>query len=341
MMVSPSNPEFGGTLTEPDGAGPFVLESYDPEGVMKLKKNPNHWQAADIKLAGLEFVQIPFGPQQVNALRAGTVDVISTVSTADAKALAGEGNFDAVQDAGAPDYYLTYYYDKPPLSDPKVRQAIAMAIDRESLVAAMGAGEPAYQLFQKDQAQYSDEVGEAFAYDPDAAKSLLTEAGYPNGFEISSLMLTIPQLQKVAEVVQSNLEDVGIKMSLTQTSNSVEEFWQGRKAEMMVAANGRVGLEKLLQHFGNASIVNTGKVAYPQIEGLAGDLARIGPNSPQAVDTWHQVDALVRDAMANVPLVFTETNYVFDSDRVSGFDGQDVVPAFFGVPVFWDSCIQK
>ena len=341
MMVSPSSPEFGGTLSKPDGAGPFVLESYDPEGVMKLKKNPKHWQADEIKLAGLEFVQIPFGPQQLNALRAGTVDVISTVSAADAKALAGEGHFESYQDAGAPDYYLTYYYDKPPLSDSKVRQAIALAIDRESLVDAIGGGEPEYQLFQKDTPQYSAEVGQPFAYDPAEAKRLLAEAGYPNGFEISSLMLTIPQLQKAAEVVQANLGDVGIKMSLTQTSNAVEEFWQGRKAEMLVAANGRVGLEKLLQHFGSASIVNTGKVPYPQIEALAADLARIGPTSKEAVDTWHQVDALVRDAMAQVLLVFTQTDYVADTDRVGGFDNQDVVPAFFGVPVFWDSYIKK
>jgi peptide/nickel transport system substrate-binding protein len=339
MMVSPSNPQFGGEVSEPAGAGPFMLESHDPEGVMALVKNPDHWQADEIKLAGLEFVQIPFGPQQVNALRAGEVDAISTVSGSDAEALGNEGNFEFFNDAGAPDYYLTYYYDQPPLSDIKVRQAISMAIDRESLVAAMGAGEAAYQLFQEDTPQYSDEVGRAFDYDPDEAKRLLTEAGYPDGFEISSLMLAIPQLQRVAEVVQANLADVGIEMSLTQTTNAVEEFWQGRKAEMLVAANGRVGLEKLLQHFGSQSIVNTGKVAYPEVEALAADLARIGPASEEAVDTWHEVALLARDAMPNIPLVFTETNYAYDADRVGGFDDQDVVPAFFGVPVFWDAFI--
>jgi ABC-type transport system substrate-binding protein len=115
--------------------------------------------------------------------------------------------------------YLTLNVTKPPFDNPKVRQAVNMAINKDRIVRivnnrAIPANQPLPPLMPGYAKDYT-----GFAYDPDAAKALLVEAGYPDGFETELYAMNVDPNPRIAQAIQQDLAAVGIKAavnSLTQ-----------------------------------------------------------------------------------------------------------------------------
>ena len=157
------------------------------------------------------------GEARTNALLSGDVDIIDYVTWE---------NFDRVEDAGfemtstnGPFQYVQFNVEDTPFADPKVRQAVAYALNRENSVTAafQSHGEPLFGLsIPENDPAYSEDLEHLWEYDPEKAKDLLAEAGYEDGFDATLLSTSqYTFLQDNALSVQDDLEAIGINVDVS------------------------------------------------------------------------------------------------------------------------------
>jgi peptide/nickel transport system substrate-binding protein len=218
-MVSKANYEKNGeeyARSNPCGTGPFVFKSFENAVKMEMTKNPNYWQDGRPYLDGVEILFVTDEQTKSAMLQAGEADCIGNQGlNKSAKDLQAAGfivegylpDVWAIQpDAGNAD---------SPFKDQKVREAVEYAIDREALADAFGYGfwTAVNQIPGPDATTYNANPALVRNYDPEKAKQLLTEAGYPNGFKTTLLMLMFAN-QDEGVAVQAMLGDVGIQAEL-------------------------------------------------------------------------------------------------------------------------------
>ncbi len=213
------------------GNGPFVLSKYSLGEVIEVKKNPLYWNAAAIRLNGIRFFPIADINAEERAFRNGALHVTSTLPPP---------RFAAYHETHSPylrvmPVYGTYFYtfntrkEKGPLSDPRVRLALNLAIDRQALVDHVTrAGQlPAFTMTPpseqyRPRAQIHEDVAKA--------KRLLAEAGYADGKGFPSVELlynTSDAHRAVAEYLQEAWKkNLGIAMRLANTANPA---WMNRR----------------------------------------------------------------------------------------------------------------
>jgi ABC-type transport system substrate-binding protein len=165
----------------PIGCGPFKFISYDrSQQIVEMEANENYWNGAP-KIKKLRFRVIADANTMQAEFKSGRVDLASALSnlSPDAfKALGDDPNLKVEQFPGANIVYLGFNCQSAPLTDARVREAIAYAIDRESIVRdlLLGQGRVAHSILPEASWAYS--TGQKYSYDPERAKKLLDEAGY-------------------------------------------------------------------------------------------------------------------------------------------------------------------
>ena len=220
------------------GTGPFKFQSYTPGESIVLVRNDDYWGDAPI-WSEVEFRPITSGPSRVASLLAGDVDMISGVPTTDIATL--KANDEITLSQGASNRVIYLHLDqfrenspfvkangggdiKNPLLDVRVRKAISMAISRDAIVDRVmeGVAIPAGQLLPDGFFGVSDKL-DVVAYDPDGAKALLAEAGYPDGFELTIHGPNDRYINdaKIAEAVAQMLTRIGIKTAVETMPRSV------------------------------------------------------------------------------------------------------------------------
>ena len=211
----------------PTGTGPFKFESYDKaNGTITLVRNDEYW-GEKAKVDQLIFKIIPDENARKQELAAGTIDGYDYPSPADYGTLKEQGNQILIRDPFSILYLGINTKNNPALGDLRVRQAIAHAIDRESLVQTkMPEGSAvAKEFVPPTVAGYTDDVTQ-YPYDPEKAKQLLAEAGASNltlDFYYPT-EVTRPYMPNPADLfsaMAANLEAVGI------TINPVARPWNG------------------------------------------------------------------------------------------------------------------
>ena len=210
----------------PDGSGPL---SVDADATVKgnsylLVKKEDNPATADYPFDSYEFKPILDPQARVNAAISGEVDLASvTADTQEQVESAGTG---LVANGGTVQNIIAF--DKvgatgPQWSDPRVYQALSMAIDRETYIDAIHPGEvPTANALPAENPGYLPELEEEYAYDPDGAKELLAEAGYPEGFAFD---FTINQgSQRDLEALQPYWEAIGVDVTLKNAASTEELF---------------------------------------------------------------------------------------------------------------------
>ncbi len=212
------DPRFSEYATaHPTGTGPFVFESWDRGQQVKLKRNDNYWgEKAKVSEVIIRTISDPKARTQ--ELQAGNIDGYDLVAPADQPTLK-EGGFQILNRPAFNILYLGMNQKVKALSDIKVRQAIAYAIDQNAMISqVMPEGTTAAINFMPDNVTgWTDQVTK-YDYNPDKAKELLKEAGqenltlefnYPTGVSRPYM----PSPEDIYASIKAQLEKVGIKVT--------------------------------------------------------------------------------------------------------------------------------
>ncbi|NTG76932.1 ABC transporter substrate-binding protein [Agrobacterium rhizogenes] len=208
-----------GVATKPIGTGPYKVVSVEPGKHYVLKRNDDYFAAAKpkAKVETIDIRTIPDINTQMAELFNGTIDLVWQVPSEQADKMAGRGNFQVLN---APTMRVGYLSldaagrsgAKNPMTDVRVREAVYHAINRDGIVKALmkGTTEVINSACSPSQFGCATDVA-SYSYDPDKAKALLAEAGYPNGFEIDFYAY---RDRPLAEAMIGMLAEVGIKANL-------------------------------------------------------------------------------------------------------------------------------
>jgi peptide/nickel transport system substrate-binding protein len=204
----------------PVGAGPFKFVEWVKGDHITLEANPDYWDEGMPNVQNLVFRPIPESSTRVAAVQTGEIDVVQRLTSEEAQSLLGAPDVKVIRYPVARIYYIAFNNLTTgvgqPTEDPLVRQAMNYAVDVDAIVDALfdGFAQPASGYVASSEMGYG--VVEPFGYDPDKARELLAEAGYPDGFEMG---FACPAgayafFEQVCEAVQGYLLDVGIETEL-------------------------------------------------------------------------------------------------------------------------------
>lgn len=264
----------GDLTTETAGSGPYMLEKYESGQYVLMRKNPNYFKPELGKFETIKFQIMKDEAERLAAIRAGKVD-ISSVS-ADSATLLKKSQGVEVKSYQSLEYsYLGINVKKKPFDDPRVRQAISYAVDRNQIVQTVWKGEaeltgpiaPAAKGWAVDPARY-----DSYTPNLEKAKALLAEAGYPNGFETQiDTAATYPDMIETAQVIQQQLLGIGINAKINQLEwGNYIDVWKSKDMTLMVGRNtSGVDADRSMRFFfhseGSANVWNYANPAYDEL----------------------------------------------------------------------------
>lgn len=228
------------TLT---GTGPFILTDYVEDSALIYKRNPNYWQKDPEGrslpyLSVLELLVIPDLSTRISALRTGQIDILASIGYEDSQSL-GQTNPElaimTMVNPTAKDIELNQRSGPfSPTDDPdayKVRLAASIAIDREAIIEEYYLGQavpnahqmaPVYNIEAIQFENLPESIAKFYEYDPERAKELLAEAGYPEGFKLVLHVGGAAEAEYYA-LIKSYWDAVGIETELDVIDSAV--FW--------------------------------------------------------------------------------------------------------------------
>jgi peptide/nickel transport system substrate-binding protein len=217
--------ESGDPARKPVGTGPFEFVEWVQGDHITVKKNPNYFKKGLPHLDSVTFKFLPVDQSRIDGLSAGELDWVDAIPLQQVSTLKSDPRFTYVSDpvAGIPDY-IGLNTKKPPFDDEKVRQAVALAVNRADIrdVAYLGTGELGLTEMPTGSKWYDEKGLFAPKQDIDKAKQLMKEAGYANGLKVEYLGLPqYPELLKTGQVLRDELKQIGIDMEIKQVDVSV------------------------------------------------------------------------------------------------------------------------
>ena len=204
----------------PIGTGPFAFISQQIDQDVVVARNAASWHTIP-KIERIRFAVVPDAITQALELEKGSADVAVNSLPMDAlPTLAARPNLEVTAAPGTQIQYVAFNLQDPLLKDPRVRQAISCAIDRNLLIRTLmgGHARPAQSLLPTTHWAWNG-AGPTFNYDPAFAEQLLDEAGYPrraNGIRMRLTMKTstVEDIRLLAAVFQQQLAKVGIQLDI-------------------------------------------------------------------------------------------------------------------------------
>ena len=209
--------------TNPVGTGAFKFANWVQGDQIELVRNADYWgKAPALETATFKFISDPTAA--FAAMMAEDIDVFSGYPAPEnLPQFEADGRFQVLIGSTEGETILSTNNKMPPFDDVRVRQAVAHAIDRQAIIdgAMFGLGTPIGTHFAPHNPDYLDLTGNS-QYDPDKAKSLLAEAGYPDGFTTTLKLPPPSYARRGGEIIASQLREVGIE---TEISNLEWAQW--------------------------------------------------------------------------------------------------------------------
>jgi peptide/nickel transport system substrate-binding protein len=203
----------------PVGTGAYKLVSYDKVDTIKLELNEDYFKWDELGVPPIKNVTYKVFADETamaNALEAGEIDMVSKLGTNYAENFKDNADYTVNYLSSDGVYLVLYNCGAEPFNNKLVRQAIGYALDRDSLnmIVSNGTNEPWDYFYSVAQAGAPDyDALPHYSYDPDKAKELLTEAGYPDGIQLDPMPIMESE-QNYAVAVQSQLKEVGINFEI-------------------------------------------------------------------------------------------------------------------------------
>jgi peptide/nickel transport system substrate-binding protein len=245
-----------GMNTKPVGTGPFRVTEHLPGKYIRMERNPDYFKEGPKPMPKIDKVEIRFIPDQqtqIAEMLAGGADMIRNVGRDQAEQLRMAPNLSVVPSETGNFANLRLNGSEktpaPPLRDIRVRKAIMHAIDREALMKSI-VGEGSRVLHTACHPfsfGCTDEGAPRYPYDPAKAKQLLTEAGFPNGFDIDFYSV---RDRPLTEAIINYLRAVGIRANLRFVQPAAaRDAERAGKVAMIWGANGDPRIDLILFNF--------------------------------------------------------------------------------------------
>ena len=212
-----------------NGTGPFRLRERQPNVKTTFVRNGNYWGKIEGNVVNVEYTPIGNDATRVAALLSGQVDVIEPVPVQDVARINASGKSKVLQgpelrtiflgmDQKRDELLYSNVKGKNPFKDKRVRQAFYQAIDIAGIQKSVmrGASRPSALMVGPGINGYFADIDKRLPYDPDAAKKLLADAGYPNGFEVG---MNCPNDRyvndgEICQAVSASLAKIGVRVRL-------------------------------------------------------------------------------------------------------------------------------
>lgn len=275
-IVSPTADQAVDINRNPKGAGtgPFVFKEWVSGDHVTVVKNEDYWAGAP-KLDTATFKVVPEMSTAVSMLETGEADMLVRIPPEHLDRLKSNSEITVTELGGTSITYLGFNLEVEPLNDLRVRQAIASAINVDEYIPTLnGLGYKSKGIIGPKLIGYNEEIEDhGYDYDVEKAKSLLAEAGYPEGFKISLTVGNTDTYTKIAPFVQAQLKKIGIEVTLnTMDWASYLTYTKECKHEMMLGGWGNVtgdGAELLYPQFYSGNIGGSNRTGYNDPEGDA------------------------------------------------------------------------
>jgi peptide/nickel transport system substrate-binding protein len=304
---------------KPIGAGPFKVDNFQPGSSVTLSKNDSYWRADDVQFAGVNVQTVAFSQPAsgLAGVQSGQLDWVFTDAT---QLGAVSGDVEVLsQTSPNKGVWLHWCKSGPPLEDPRVRVAINKAFDRDAISDAVygGTASPSVQMWPNDHRLANPDLNETLAYDPEGARQLLQEAGFGGGLALDMYPIQVFGLPDVAQIVQQQLADVGITVTIVPTTDYVNQYLQNPASNAigMYPANA-AGLAKLNGYTGSG-LGNVCKYSDPDLDAVINELQTVSESSDEAQELWHEAaDFIVSDALSGF-ILFRSDLMLYNSARLS------------------------
>jgi oligopeptide transport system substrate-binding protein len=312
--------------------GPFEIAYWRPNDKVRLKKNPLYWDAANTQSQIIDILPVGSPDTALNLYERGQADLVLDRMLVPGElldVLLKRPDFHSFDYLGT--YFIRFNVTKKPFDDPRVRRALALAIDKERIVKKITrAGEkPAATLVPPGTANYTPPPGPG--YDPALARKLLAEAGYPEGrgFPRFEYMFNAAAGggDKVHEAIAIELQqmwrdNLGIQMDLRQvewkvllSSYSHLDYEMARSSWIGDYADANTFLDCFISDNGN----NRTGWKNAQYDALI-NAANAQPDMKKRGQIFQQAETLlVRDEMPIIPIFYYIGLNYFDTNKIQGF----------------------
>lgn len=319
--------QFGMDPAMTVGTGPFEFSSWSFNNQLVLTRNEDYWKGAS-GLPGVVIKIIPDTETQSMMFESGELDILDLDYAADSVDRFTETYPDQiVQGPRVGIVYFTMNFNKEPFQDVRVRKAVQMSIDRQAILDALygGRGQVEQGIFPHGLIGFNPDQ-EEIKYDPEAAKALLAEAGYADGFdmEIAADSSASDTMTMALEIVSDQLAEVGIRAEIKNYDEStwLETRKSGELGSFMStwSADYNDPDNFIYTFFGNEEKTRIRSINYPDTEVMERVAkARTIVNEDERLAEYKALEEkIIHEDAAWVPM-FSRLHLFAVSKRVQGF----------------------
>lgn len=298
----------------PIGTGPYKFVSWQSGDRITLEANPDYY-LGETPIKNLVFKPIVEVANRTIAVETKEVDIAYDIEGMDREKLKNDKNINFIEEPSLSMAYLGFNLQKAPFNDIRVRQAIAMAIDTDSIIATAynGAAKKANSIIGPKVFGYNKDA-KMWKQDIEKAKELLAEAGYPNGFKTKIWLNDNPVRRDIAIILQDQLKQVGIDATietlewgayLDGTSRGDHEMFL--LGWVSVTGDADYGMYALLSSscFGGAG--NRCFYSNPKVDELL-EKARTSTDVEERKALYGEIQEIVQEELPLYTIAYTEQN---------------------------------
>ncbi len=293
-------------LAAPVGTGPFKFKELSAGNYLEVSRNDAYFGGPAL-LDGIVFKTITDGNARAAQIRSGEID-LAIVDPSQVESMTGASNIVLREEPQVNYYFLAVNHTVPRLQDPRVRQALSHVLDKDAIVESVlaGAGQVATGPIHPFLGNYYNPDVATYAYDPDTAAQLLTDAGWTKGDdgilvnaagERFTLLINGPKgypvLEQVLVYAQQEFQNLGIEVTLDIPEWSVHlEQYRNLKYDLLVEWWVTPPDPDLFDHYYSTSSSNWWAYKNPELDPLL-VAARSQADHAARVELVHQIQTMV------------------------------------------------
>lgn len=313
-----------GLQKQPVGTGPFKFKEWQPNGFIALARHDGYWGKGQPKLDGVKFNIVPESATRQVGISSGQFAMLPNIDAATALQVKGKPGVKLAETLELAYTLVGLNTSKPPFDNPKVREAVNYAVNRDEIIAAalFGAGVPGGPLSPalKDWAVDTKEFA-CYKHDPAKAQALLKEAGVATPLAVTMTVLPRQDIKDIAQVVQAQLNKAGFKVELkTPELGAFIQDWRNSAFDLFASTNAGSPDpdDYFYRTFRTGGSTNVFKYTNPEVDALL-DRARAAMDPAARKADYAQVQKMLA---CQGPIVHLAYGQLFTAMRsnVTGFE---------------------